>query len=118
MKVKPSTYNPTVDTELAILESFLGTQSKVAEVLNVNKSMINRWSKSVRPDRDNLTKIFGLNFIISKLLSIFKHPRTALSWLNGTNPDLNYQRPLDLIAKNRISEVASAIDQLELDSYA
>lgn len=118
MRVRANVYNPSVESELNILEELLGGRNRVAEVLKVNRSQIAKWHRAARPDSKNIAKIYGLSFVIAKLLAYYKYPKSALLWLEGNNPVLGYQTPLQLIAQERIIEVAAAVDQMEAGAYA
>ncbi len=111
-------YKPKINYDLNSLENIFGGQNRVAKILMVDRSQITRWHKGNSPDRDNIAKIYGLNFIMAKLLTYFRHTETALKWIEGINAHLGHKRPLDLIKSNRISEVSSAIDQMIAGSYA
>jgi len=50
----------------------------------------------------------GLQKIIP-LLKDYLEPRALQDFINGANPRLNNQRPLDLIAQGRVDEVIEAI---------
>jgi hypothetical protein len=102
--------------ELELLMNCLGTQSKVAELLNVNRSSVCRWLSS-KPDPANLLKISELSLIFQKLHSVFQ-PQTAAEWLYGVNAHLGNQKPIDLAREGRIAEVLAAIEQEETLAYA
>jgi len=102
--------------ELFEMENVFKSKSKVAGLLNVDRSSITKWDKGEVPDAVNQAKIAGLFFILKKLGARLDESTTKL-WLLGTNAHLGYQRPVDLIKDNRIAEVLDAIEQMESGSY-
>ena len=103
--------------ELELLEIILGSQSKVAEVLEVGRSVVTQWHKGKRLSDVTMVRMSGVTYILSKLTTYF-HDETALSWLEGINAFLGNQRPIDLLRENRIAEVDMAIEQTLAGSYA
>lgn len=102
--------------ELNLLVHELGDQSAVADLLNVNRSSVSRWLKKEVPDGKNQVNITAIVLVMQRLQMVFE-PKTARSWLEGTNAYLSHQRPIDLLRQGRIAEVLSAIEQTELGSY-
>ena len=104
--------------ELEDLTDQFGNQSKVAELLDVDKSAMTRWlTKGQRPDPENEEQIAALRLIVLQLLRIYQ-PETAMKWLLGINAHLRNARPVDLIRKGHIADVLSAIQQDSAGSYA
>ncbi|MBI3493112.1 MAG: DUF2384 domain-containing protein [Acidobacteria bacterium] len=95
----------------------LGGQSEVARLLHVHRSRVSRWLAGDEPDPRNKAKLEALEFVLARLLQTFA-PATVRKWLSATNAHLGHRRPLDLLARNRLSEVIAAIEQADLDSYA
>jgi hypothetical protein len=96
-----------VRTKLKALRDDLGSQARVARALGVSPSRVSRWLKAEDPDPENRQKVEGLEFVLAYLLS-FLHPDTAVAWLNGHNGFLNDFRPIDYLARGRITEVIGA----------
>jgi uncharacterized protein (DUF2384 family) len=103
--------------ELQSLTDGVGNQARVAELLDVDKSSMTRWLQGDQPGLENEERIVALRYVMVRLLRLFK-PETAMDWLSGINAHLGNKRPIDLIKKGRITEVAAAIDQTEAGSYA
>jgi hypothetical protein len=96
-----------VREKLRAITRDLGSQTRVAEALGVSRSRVSRWLRTDQPDPENKRKVEGLEFVLAYLLS-FLHPDTAVSWLNGHNGFLNDFRPIDYLARGRITEVIEA----------
>lgn len=106
-----------VREKLKAITEDLGSQSRVAEALGVSRSRVSRWLRTEQPDAENRRKLEGLEFVLSRLLQVYR-PATAVDWLLGMNPFLNDARPIDFVARGRITEVLQAVDAEEAGSYA
>ena len=95
----------------------LGSQARVARLLGVSPSRVSRWLRTEEPDANNRRKLEGVEFVLSRLLSLYGQD-TAIKWLHGVNPHLRDRRPIDLLAEGRITDVLQAIDADEAGSYA
>jgi len=96
-----------VREKLKAIKKDLGSQARVARALGVSPSRVSRWLRTDDPDPENRRKVEALEFVLAYLLS-FLHPDTAVAWLNGLNPFLNDFRPMDYLARGRITEVIEA----------
>jgi hypothetical protein len=103
--------------ELHLLAAVFGNQNKVAKVLGVSRSRVSKWIKGENPDDCNKEKLSGLTYLLTILLNHYLPP-TAMKWLGGTNVFLHNARPLDLIKKNRVTEVIAAARQDIAGTYA
>ena len=104
-------------TKLEAVARDLGSQARVARALGVSPSRVSRWLRTEEPDAENRRKLEGVEFVLSRLLGIYQR-ETAISWLQGINPQLGDRRPIDLLAAGRITDVLQAIDADEAESYA
>jgi transcriptional regulator with XRE-family HTH domain len=105
-----------VREKLRAITEDLGSQARVARALGVSPSRVSRWLRTEDPDTENRHKVEGLEFVLSYLLS-FLHPDTAVAWLGGLNPFLNDFRPIDYLARGRITEVIEAARAFRAGSY-
>jgi hypothetical protein len=103
--------------KLVSLVHDLGSQSRVAEALDVDRSRIGRWLADEEPDRDNLIRLEAVEFILSRLLFSYRR-ETALKWLFGFNAHLGDAQPIDLLRRGRVSDVLRAVEADETGAYA
>ena len=99
-----------------VVDAF-GGQSEVARLLHVDRSRVSRWMHGEEPDPRNKARLETLEFVLSRLLRTM-YLSTARKWLMGINAHLRNARPIDLLARDRVSEVLAALEQDELGSYA
>lgn len=103
--------------KLVTLIEDMGSQARVAQALDVDRSRVTRWLADEEPDRDNLIKLESVEFVLSRLLQSYRR-ETALKWLFGFNAQLGDARPIDLLGRGRVSEVLRAIEADETGAYA
>jgi uncharacterized protein (DUF2384 family) len=96
----------------------LGSRAEVARALHVDRSQVTRWlDRDQDPGPDNLRKVEGVELALARLLRQYDRD-SALRWLEGFNAQLGDRRPIDLLARGRLSEVLDAIDADEIGSFA
>lgn len=103
--------------KLRTLVAELGSQARVAQALDVDRSRVTRWLADEEPDPDNLIKLESVEFVLGRLLRSYRR-ETALKWLFGFNAHLGDARPIDLLARGRTWEVIRAIEADETGAYA
>jgi transcriptional regulator with XRE-family HTH domain len=105
-----------VREKLKAIREDLGSQARVARALGVSPSRVSRWLRTEDPDPENRRKVEGLEFVLAYLLS-FLHPDAAVAWLHGHNGFLNSFRPIDFLARGRITEVIGAARAFRAGSF-
>lgn len=93
------------------------SQSRLARLLNVDRSNVSRWLRDQDPEPENRSRLETLEFVYSRLTG-FLQAETAEKWILGINAHLGNRRPIDLIREGRVAEVLAAIEQYELGSYS
>jgi len=96
----------------------LGSRAEVARALQVDRSQVTRWlDRGQDPGPDNVRKVEGVELALARLLRLYDRD-SALRWLEGFNAHLGGRRPIDLLARGRLSEVLDAIDADEIGAFA
>jgi uncharacterized protein (DUF2384 family) len=99
------------------LSQDLGSQRKLAELLDVSPAQVTRWLKGQGIDDVNADRVDLLEVVMSQLLRLYS-ARAAALWLVGLNPHLGDRRPIDVIRHGRAREVLDAISQERAGSFA
>lgn len=99
------------------LSQDLGSQRKLAELLDVSPAQVTRWLRGRGIDDLNADRVDLLELVMSQLLRTYT-PEAAALWLAGLNPFLGDRRPIDLIRLGRVPELLNAISQERAGSYA
>jgi hypothetical protein len=88
----------------------LGTQSRVADLLEVSRSQPGKWSKGEEsPSPERARELIDLDHVVARVVS-WLGPEMTISWLNGSNAFLEGARPIDVLRARGSSEVVDAID--------
>jgi hypothetical protein len=95
----------------------LGSQRRLAELLDVSPAQVTRWLKGRGIDSVNADRVDLLELVMSHLLRMYS-PDIAGRWLVGLNPHLGDRRPIDMIRHGHTREVLDAISQERAGSYA
>jgi hypothetical protein len=99
------------------LSQDLGSQRKLAELLDVSPAQVTRWLKGQGIDDVNADRVDLLELVMSQLLRLYS-PRAAALWLVGLNPHLRDRRPIDMIRHGRAREVLDAVGAARAGSFA
>jgi len=93
---------------VAALRSFGVTQVDVAAVAGASDRAVRGWRTSnIGPERyDRLAELRNLALLLSDSLT----PRGVGQWLHAKNRLLEGERPLDLLAQDRLAEVSAAAE--------
>ena len=90
----------------------------LADLLSVNRSQPSMWKNSKEKlSVENQRKVSDLDHVMNRLL-IELYPDQAIQWMQGSNPHLNFARPMDALRVNGPSKVLDAINALSSGSYA
>lgn len=89
----------------------------LANIVGVSPPTVHRWSKGLgSPTIEKQQIISDLRWIAERL-SDFYEPDEARLWLQTGHPQLDGQKPYDLINENRTAEVLEILDRLESGVY-
>lgn len=103
--------------KVTALSADLGSQRRLAELLEVSPAQIGRWMRGQGIDEMNAERVDLLELVMSNLLRLYP-TAAAERWLSGANPTLGGRRPLDLIRLARTQEVLKAIANERAGGYA
>jgi len=95
----------------------LGSDSAVAEALDVSRAQPRRWREGQVPDPENRDRIIGLDAVIA-LLSGYLAESSIPKWLHGVNAHLNDRRPISVLREGRVADVIAAIEAQKSGAFA
>ncbi len=81
----------------------------IARVLGTSPRSVTRWqsTRSV-PRRDSEERLLELKAVVDLLRGVLREQPARL-WLRSPNPDLGYEKPLDLVARGEYQRVIDSI---------
>ena len=106
-----------VAAKIIALSEDLGSQRRVAELLDVSPAQVTRWRKGGGIDIDNAERVDLLELVVARLSRIYE-PEVVEKWLLGLNPTLGDRRPIDVIRAGDTQELLDAIAESRAGGYA
>lgn len=89
----------------------------IANIVGVSPPTVTRWRKGDGgPTIDKQTKIAELRWVAERL-SDFYDPDEARLWLQSPHPQLNGERPYEVINQGRTNEVLEILERLDSGVY-
>lgn len=92
-----------------LLEGQFLDSGDVARALGTTQRSVARWQAAqTAPRRDSEERLLELKAVVDLLRTVLR-PEPARLWLRSPNPDLGYDKPLDLVAAGQYRKVVAAI---------
>ena len=96
-----------------VLDELIGTHvvdaGDVAQVTGATPRSVSRWTASkATPRRDAVDRILELQAVVVLLRSVLRDDPARL-WLRSPNPDLDWRKPLELIANGEYRRVIGSV---------
>jgi len=92
-----------------LLEAEVLDGADVARVLGTSLRSVTRWQSSrSTPRRDTEERLLELTTVVDLLRRVLRDEPARL-WLRSPNPDLEYEKPLDVVAKGEYQRVIGVI---------
>jgi putative toxin-antitoxin system antitoxin component (TIGR02293 family) len=95
-----------------ILDSHLVDPVDIAQVLETTPRSVARWQQGdAQPRRESVDRLLELKVVLD-LASHVLRPESAELWLRSPIPDLDYDKPLDLIRRGEFRRVIACLQAL------
>jgi putative toxin-antitoxin system antitoxin component (TIGR02293 family) len=92
-----------------LLEGEVVDGADVARVLGTSPRSVTRWQSARRmPRRDSEERLLELKAVVDLVRGVLREQPARL-WLRSPNPDLGYEKPLDVIARGEYQRVIDSI---------
>jgi uncharacterized protein (DUF2384 family) len=89
----------------------------IANITNVSKATVSRWKAgSMKPHPSNELILADLYYIVSRLYEYYSQNEIR-SWLYARHPQLEGQRPIDLIHDGKAIDVLRVLERLDAMVY-
>ncbi len=90
----------------------------LARLLDVEAGTVTNWTSRRRNISHDLAKrIMDLHDVLTRALQIYQ-PRTAMDWLVGNEPYLNFARPIDVLVTRGSGPLIEALEGIDSGGYA
>ncbi len=76
----------------------------VARVSDTNPRSVNRWREGVTPRRGSEERLLELRAVVDLARKVMRDDHARM-WMRAPNPDLGYEKPLDVVAQGRYQRV-------------
>lgn len=101
---------------MALIDDVIGTNLvdtvDIAHVLSTSPRSVTRWQQGeANPRRESIDRLLELKAVLD-LASKIMRPESARLWLRSPVPDLDYNRPLDLIESGQFRKVITSLTAL------
>jgi uncharacterized protein (DUF2384 family) len=101
--------------ELQVVGGLKGTD--IANITDVSKATVTRWKQgSTKPHTRTQFVLSDLHYVVGRLGEYYS-PEEIRAWLYARHPQLNGERPIDLICQNRSEEVLNVLERLDAETY-
>lgn len=91
--------------------------SSIAEIVGATPQTLSRWTTGKNdPQPEHLDRLLEFDYLTERLSEFFE-PEDAKLWLFAPHPQLNGERPADVVAKGRVREVLAVIARLQDSAF-
>jgi hypothetical protein len=80
----------------------------IAAVADTTARSVSRWRGGVSPRRSAEERLLELNAVVELLRQVLRDEPRRL-WMKSPNPDLDYEKPLELIERGEYRRVVGAV---------
>lgn len=92
-----------------LLEGEIVDAADVARVAGASPRSVTRWQNAgSAPRRESEERLLELKAVVDLLRTVLREPSARL-WIRSPNPELGYEKPLDLIERGEYRRVIGAI---------
>ncbi len=92
-----------------LLDGDVVDAADVARVLGTRPRSVTRWQSAQSvPRRESEERLLELKAVVDLLRGVLREEQARL-WLRSPNPDLGYEKPLDVVAKGQYQRVIDSI---------
>ncbi len=80
----------------------------IAAVTGTSGRSVSRWREGVSPRRSAEGRLLELNAVVELLCGVLRDQPARL-WMRSPNPDLDYEKPLEIIQRGEYRRVVGAV---------
>ncbi len=108
----------TVARYIEELEKFGGLKgTDIANIAQVSKATVSRWVNGAMKPRPHMQLILSdLHYIVGRLQEYYSVDEIRM-WLYARHPQLEGERPIDLINRGESERILNILDRLDAEAY-
>ena len=92
-----------------LIDTHVVDASDVAQITGSTQRSVSRWTAAkAMPRRDAEDRLLELKAVVNRLMSVLRDEPARL-WLRSPNPDLDWRKPLELVAEGQYRRVIAAV---------
>lgn len=91
-----------------LLDGEIVDSPDVARVVGATARSVTRWSEGSTPRRSNEERLLELKAVVDLLRQTLRNEPARL-WIRSPNPQLAYEKPLDLVQRGEYRRVIGAV---------
>jgi hypothetical protein len=92
-----------------LIETRVIDPGDIAQVTSSSPRSVSRWTAArVAPRRDSEDRLLELKAVVDQLRTVLRDEPARL-WLRSPNPSLDWEKPLELIARGEYRRVIGAV---------
>jgi uncharacterized protein (DUF2384 family) len=91
-----------------LLEGEVVDSPDVARVVGTTPRSVTRWSEGSSPRRANEERLLELKAVVDLLRQVLRDEPARL-WIRSPNPELAYEKPLDLVQRGEYRKVIGVV---------
>jgi uncharacterized protein (DUF2384 family) len=110
--------NPSALTDVVPLVDRLVDAKSTSQFLDVELHTVENWrSRRESITHDFANRILDLHAVLTRVLLLYS-PRAAMAWLAGSEPHLNFARPVDVLVTRGAGPLIEALDRIASERFA
>ncbi len=91
-----------------LLDDDIVDSRDVAKITGATSRSVSRWREGASPRRPAEERLLELTAVVDVLRRVLREEPAGL-WIRSPNPDLDYEKPLDLIERGEYRRVIGAV---------
>jgi len=88
------------------------TAAEIGQITGVRERQVQNWAAgSSRPTAETRDRLVDIHYLVRQLRNVYLAQGVEI-WLHARNPELNDQRPIDMLVEGRFEPVVHAVQRL------
>jgi hypothetical protein len=90
------------------------TTNEIGLIAGVRDRQVQHWAAGTsRPTGETRDRLVDIHYMVRKLLDVYR-PEGIEIWIHARNPELQGERPIDMLIKGDFQPVVDAVERLQV----